>query len=428
MTAKPKIRILLSEGSSTNSREVISALGPMGYVIDVCDPNPFCMARFSRYVRKVHHGPVSGSDPIGYLRFVQDLLREGHYDVLLPVNEQAYLFSWARKRLQPLAGLAVSDFAAFAQVQTKAAFHGLLDRLGLPQPSTVAARTWPQVEAAVASIGFPCWLKVSHGTASTGVWRVHDAESLDAAKLALQEQGLPDSRADIMVQEAAEGIFEQSHAVFDHGRLVALHCTRRVLEGANGGAAVKVGVDRPVVRKHFELLGEELRWHGGMSIDFFWDEEAQSPSYIDANPRITEPMNAVVNGVNVADLQVRISLGEHPASVPALAGRRSHNTIQALLGTAVRTGSRAAVIGELARVAFHRGPYAGSSEGMTPVWRDPPSAMALSVVLSSLLASPRNAARLASMTIGNYSLGAVIDTIPGLDPDEVLGEPVAKNS
>ena len=39
-TRSQRVRILLSEGSSTNAREVISALGPKGYVLDACDPNP----------------------------------------------------------------------------------------------------------------------------------------------------------------------------------------------------------------------------------------------------------------------------------------------------------------------------------------------------------------------------------------------------
>ena len=141
------------------------------------------------------------------------------------------------------------------------------------------------------------------GSRTTATWTKRRSAS--------ERQGLPDSQTDILVQEAAEGAFEQSHAVFDRGRLVALHCTRRLREGAGGGAAVKVGVDRPIVRGHFERLGRELEWHGGMSIDYFWNEETRRPSYIDANPRITEPMNAVVNGVNVADMQVRLSLGEH---------------------------------------------------------------------------------------------------------------------
>jgi len=428
-TRSPSVRILLSEGSSTNAREVISALGPMGYVLDVCDPNPICLARFSRYVRKVYRSPVSGSDPMGYMRFVQDLLREHHYDVLLPANEQAYLFSWAQQHLTPLTGLAVADFAAFARVQTKASFHDLLDELGLPQPVTILARTWPQIETGVASITFPYYLKTSYGTASTGVWRIEDADGLNEAKVGLQQQELPNSQTEILVQKAAEGVFEQSHAVFDRGRLVALHCTRRLREGAGGGAAVKVGVDRPIVRGHFERLGRELDWHGGMSIDYFWNEETESPSYIDANPRITEPMNAVVNGVNVADMQVRLSLGERtPPVLTAQVGRRSHNTLQALLGAAVRHGSRRAVIREAASVVLHRGPYSGSREGMLPVWRDPPSALPLAVVLISLLINPSNGTRLASMTIGNYSLGAVIDSILGLDPNELFSQRADESS
>ena len=423
-TGKPGITILLSEGSSTNAREVISALGPLGYVLDVCDPNPVCLGRFSRYVRKVHRSPVSGSDPMGYLRFVRELLREQHYDVLLPVNEQAYLFSWARRHLSALTGLAIADFAAFARVQTKTNFHDLLDELGLPQPVTLRAHTWPEIEAALASIALPCYLKTSYGTASTGVWRIENADDLNEAKVGLRRQGLPDSQTDVLIQEAAAGAFEQSHAVFDRGRLVALHCTRRLREGARGGAAVKVGVDRPIVREHFERLGKALEWHAGLSIDYFWNEETGRPSYIDANPRITEPMNAVVNGLNVADMQVRLSLGERtPPRASAQMGRRSHNAIVALLGVAIRGRSRAAVVREAMRIALRRGPYAMSREGMTPIWRDPPSALAVAAVLLALLLNPHNGARLASMTIGDYSLGSVIASLPGLDPNALFGEP-----
>ena len=96
---------------------------------------------------------------MGYLRFVHQRLREQHYDVLLPVNKQAYLFSWARHRLTAWTGLAVADFAAFTRVQTKTAFHDLLDELGLPQPLTLRARTWPEIEASLASIALPATSK-----------------------------------------------------------------------------------------------------------------------------------------------------------------------------------------------------------------------------------------------------------------------------
>ena len=108
-----KIRILLSEGSSTNVREMITALGPSGYTLDICDPNPLCMGRFSKYIHQVYRCPISGSDPIGYLSFIIQLLKKNKYDVLFPANEQAYLFAWAKDYLTPLVGLAVADFSAF---------------------------------------------------------------------------------------------------------------------------------------------------------------------------------------------------------------------------------------------------------------------------------------------------------------------------
>ena len=123
-------------------------------------------------------------------------------------------------------------------------------------------------------------------------------------------------------------------------------------------------------------------------------------------------------------MQARLSLGERtPPRASPQTGRRSHNAIQALLGVASRDRSRAAVIREAMRVALRRGPYAMSREGMTPIWRDPPSALPVAVVLIALLLNPRYAARLASMTIGNYSLGSVINSLPGLDPNALFGEP-----
>ena len=180
-----RIRILLSEGSSTNVREMISALGPLGYTLDICDPNPLCMGRFSRYIHKVYRCPISGSDPIGYLKFILSLLKQQPYDVLFPANEQAYLFAWAKDRLSPLVGLAVADFAAFNRLQTKAAFMQVLDELQLPHPATRLVRNWPEIERSSALFSTPFYIKTSYGTASTGVWRIEQMKELAELKARL---------------------------------------------------------------------------------------------------------------------------------------------------------------------------------------------------------------------------------------------------
>ena len=418
-------RILLSEGSSTNARETITALGAAGHRVDVCDPNPACLARFSRFVGRVHRCPVSGRDPVGYLRAVLDVLTEHRYDVLLPVNEQAYLFAWAHDRLEPLTGLAVADFEAFRRVQTKTAFLGLLDELGLAHPATVIVHDRDELTAALAELGHPCWVKTAEGTASVGVWRVQgpaDGDRLWEAPGFAEELHGPHG---LLVQAHATGSFEQAHALFDRGRLVALRTDRRLVEGINGGPALKLGVLRPAVGDDLRRLGRELAWHGGFSVDYFWDEATGRAAYIDPNPRLTEPVNALVNGVNLPELQVRVSLGEHLPSVPdGTRSARSHGLIHAVLGAAADGGGRRGVLAAAGRVLARRGEYAGSLEGLTPLRADPPSAVAMAYVVGRLVLDPSRAHRMATGTIANYSLGHAVTTLASTSPAALgLGEP-----
>ncbi len=416
-----KIHILLSEGSSTNVREIISALGPLGYSLEICDPNPICMGRFSRYIRKVYPCPVSGADPLGYLKCIMRLLKQERYDVLFPANEQAFLFAWARDFLTPLAGLAVADFSSFNRVQTKSAFMQLLDEIQLPHPMTRLAENWHEIEQVSNSFSMPFYIKTLHGTASTGVWRIERKEDLVKLKTTLAGQNLLNGQTKFLVQAVASGSFEQSHAIFDRGSLLALHCTRRLKEGAQGGAALKVGVNRPVVRNHFEKIGRVLEWHGSLSVDYFWDETRDQPSYIDANPRITEPMNAMVNGVNLADLQVRLSLGEtlSPRLSPQ-AGLKSHSTLQVMLGKTKRGHSRLGMLEDMLQVVFKRGIYQGSQEGMTPIGRDLPSILPLFYVFATLLIDPGKQDRDVLKTISNYSLGTAIPMLSALQAQDFI--------
>jgi hypothetical protein len=379
------------------------------------------MGRFSKYIHKVYHCPISGSDPVGYLKFILHLLKQENYDVLFPANEQAYLFSWAKDYLTPLVGLAVADFSAINRLQTKSAFMQFLDEIQLPHPATQFGHTWPEIEKAASLFTKPFYIKTSYGTASTGVWRIEQMKVLPEVKAQLDEQSLLDGQTEFLIQAAAPGDFEQSHAIFDHGRLLALHCTRRLLEGAQGGAAVKMGVNRPIIREHFEKIGQYLAWHGSLSIDYFWNEQTGQPSYIDANPRITEPMNAVVNGINLADLQVQLSLGKEISTLPPVqTALKSHNALQSILGAAGRRFSRLDIIREMIHVVFNKGVYQGSQEGMTPILQDFPSILPLVIVFITLLLNPQSERYFTLKTIANYSLGLAIPKLFAMKPENLI--------
>src|ERR1700744_1485048 len=213
--SKP-LRVLLSEGNSTSAREAVTILGLAGHHVEICDPSPVCLARFSRFVRKFHRCPPLRDDPAGYLRFVEQLLATERFDVLLPIHEQGFVFARASERLLARTGLALPSFENYRMAHSKAGFSRLLDRLGLPQPPTHIVQSEAELRTALR---FPCVLKTSIGTASRGIWLVRGAGDLDRALHDLRAMGLGVNNEyadEILVQDFVAGPIGKAQAVFCH--------------------------------------------------------------------------------------------------------------------------------------------------------------------------------------------------------------------
>src|ERR1700720_4717765 len=228
--AKP-LRVLVSEGNSTSSREAITILGLSGHLVEVCDPSPYCLARFSRFVRKFHRCPAMRDDPSGFLGFIEELLATGHFDVLLPTHEQGFLFARVRQRLEARVGLALPSFESYRTAHNKAGFSRLLDQLGLPQPATRIVRTASELRTAIS---FPSVVKTSVGTASRGIWFVRNDGDLEAALQELSAQDLSVNGAfadEVLVQELLAGTTEKAQAVFCRGKLIGFHAFQQIAAG-----------------------------------------------------------------------------------------------------------------------------------------------------------------------------------------------------
>jgi hypothetical protein len=191
--------------------------------------------------------------------------------------------------------------------------------------------------------------------------------------------------------------------VFAEGELLAHHVNLRLAEGAGGGASRKESARLPVIEEQLRHLGRVLGWHGALSLDCILT--ADGPSYIDVNPRLVEPMNAYLSGVDLVGALRETALGHPPA--PVAAGRpgvRSHQTLLGLLGAAARDGTRRAVGAELTRAVLHRSTYWDSREELTPPRGDPRALIPTAVVTLGLMARPAIWRRFASGATQAYSL------------------------
>jgi predicted ATP-grasp superfamily ATP-dependent carboligase len=397
--SKP-LRVLLSEGSSTSAREAITVLGLAGHIVEVCDPSPVCLGRFSRFVSKFHRCPGLRDDPAGYLAFIEKLLMERPFDVLLPVHEQGFAFARVKGRLETRVGLALPVFESYRTAHSKAGFSRLLDELRLPQPATRIVTSPGELRDAVR---FPCVVKTSIGTASRGIWFVRDDSGLTQA---LQDLEAKDAFADeVLVQDLVAGPTEKAQAVFSRGKLLGFHAYRQIAAGAGGGEAIKQSVRRSRVRTDIATIGERLGWHGALSVDTITPEQG-SHFFIDCNPRLVEPMSAYLTGLDLVDLLLRVSQAKTAEPAPdSCDGVRTHLAMQALLGCAARGGTRREIFRECVRVAARRGPYAGSIEELTPVRSDWISAVPLAMTALALLANPKLVGTLSKKGWGAHLLG-----------------------
>ena len=394
------LRVLVSEGSSTSAREAITILGLAGHHVEVCDPSPWCLSRFSKFVRKFHRCPGLRRDPAGYLGFVERLISGGGFDVLLPTHEQGFLFARMASRLQGRIGLALPGFDAYRTAHSKAGFSRLLNRLDLPQPPTRIVTSAPALREVVR---YPVVVKTSVGTASRGIWFVRHADDL---KRALRDLESSDAFADeVLVQELITGTTEKAQSVFSCGRMIGFHAYRQVAAGVGGGEAMKQSVGRPQLRGYLEKIGQQLDWHGALSVDYILPIDDTTPLLIDCNPRLVEPLNAYRAGTDLVGLLLRLSRGESPSALAASReGVRTHLAMQALLGCASRGGTRSDLVRECGHLWAGSGAYAGSTEELTPVVVDWLSAVPLAMTAGLLLASPTSANKLARGGFGAHLL------------------------
>jgi hypothetical protein len=416
------LRVLLSEGNSTSAREAITILGLSGHWIEVCDPSPYCLARFSRFVKRFHRCPPLREDPAGYLRFIESLLATESFDVLLPIHEQGFVFARAGERLSSRTGLALPGFENYRVVHNKAGFSRLLHQLRLPQPRTFIATSEAQLHAAVR---FPCVVKTSVGTASRGIWFVRSPYDLETALRDLHASGLNANGAfadEILLQDFVWGTTCKAQAVFCHGELLGFHGYRQIAAGAGGGEAIKQSECRDDVRGHLAAIGEHLNWHGALSVDYVLADEA-TPLLIDCNPRLVEPMSAWLAGTDLVGPLLAISLGEMPEALPpGRNGVLTHLAMQALLGCAAGGGSRRDLVREGFCLATGGGAYAGSTEELTPLRRDWVSLVPLAMLTLALLAKPKLAATMAKKGWGAHLLD--VGSIRVIEREEFLHPPL----
>jgi hypothetical protein len=394
------MRVLLSDGTGLTARQSATLLSQAGHHVEALSPDPLCLCRFTGHVQRVHRVPAYGADPLGWLDAALAIAGERDADVLFPTQEQVAVMSCEAGRLAG-AGLrtAVPGFTALAAVQDKLSATATLSRLGLPQPPSAVITS----AAELASAGpLPLFIKTPVGTASAGVCRVTTAGQLRRLAGQYEKDGVFDAGG-VLAQQPVAGPLAMVQSVFAQGELIAFHGAERTREGAAGSASHKLGIDLPAVREHVRVLGAALRWHGALSADVILS--ADGPQFIDINPRLVEPVNAYLSGVDLVATMLDIACGVSPAPRPAgRPGVQTHQLLLAVLGAAQHGGRRRDVARQLLGALSGREDYRASAEELTPLNHDPLAGLPVLIAATAALIRPGTWHYFTSGSVEAYAL------------------------
>lgn len=396
----PAMRVLLTDGSGLTARQAAGQLADAGHMVEVLSPDPICLARFTRKVRRVRRVPSYGADPLRWLEAALGICQAAEVDVLFPTQEQVAVLS-ACEGTVGAAGVhtVVPSFAALSRVQDKLSAFATLSALGLPQPETTIL-TGPAEVAAWDR--FPVYMKLPIGTATTGVRLIKDVSQLQAMTQQAQAAG---AFADggLLAQAPVAGQLVMIQSVFADGELVAFHANLRVREGAGGGASHKRSLELPAARDHLGALGRHLAWHGALSADAI--RSPGGPVYIDINPRLVEPGNARRAGVDLVAPLLELACGRPaPVQPPGDPDVSTHQLLLAVLGAAQHTGLRRAVVNEVLAATRRSGEYHDSIEELTPARGDPRAAIPVALALAAVMVRPSTWRWFSDGSVRHYSL------------------------
>lgn len=386
-----KNRLLFLEGSSLTSRETLTVLLKEGYKVDVLSLDKFSIARFSRLTHRIPTVDVNRF-PGDYLKQVNQLLHQKNYVAILPTHEEGWLLASGKKFLPTRLPVALADKEQFEKLAGKIAFAEISDQLNLPIPK------WERVEKLESiSLPYPYWLKADYGTAGRSVYKITSEADL---KSLVKVLSIDNERW--MVQQDIEGKYGQVQAIFNQGKLLAVHSSIKIASGAGGSAAARLSIESEITKKHVEKLGSYLKWHGSLTLDFI--RARHQFYYIECNPRMVEPANAYKAGVNFPKMMIELSNGgcTQPDICIGKAGVKTHSLLALIIGTAERTKSRRKILQTTGQWLLK----SDSEEVLTPVWKDFLSFIPLAIIIIRLLINPGSVTKLVNNTVKHYSVEA----------------------
>jgi protein-tyrosine-phosphatase/predicted ATP-grasp superfamily ATP-dependent carboligase len=266
---------------------VIRSLGRKGIEVHAAWCRPDCPALWSRYVERFHALPFCDEEGL-WVEQLTRLLRQEHFDLVLPTNEQTTrALYFRRSEFERHARLYLMDEPAFRVVFDKVKSGQLAESLGLRVPRTKIVSTADELDGLESEFKFPIVLKpVSTYDPHAPMERRNVAKAYDRDELLRHARRML-GEGSIAVQENFLGRGVGVELLVDRGRVLLAFQHERVHQPLRGGASSyrkSVPLRRDLLEAARKYVAA-LEYSGVIMIEFLASESDEDWRFVEANGR-----------------------------------------------------------------------------------------------------------------------------------------------
>ena len=304
------VRVLLLEGFARQNMALMPALKALGCHLTTYNSSKLDVGYASRWpdVKLLRHW--DRDDPESSSAALMEVLREGHYDVVIPMTDfSATLLSAHIDEVRPLAWPAVNEPGVFLRASDKQRTMQACAEAGVPCPRTLYDMDSADAILA-AGLPFPFIIKPRVGYGSIGFHVIRDAEQLRRVfPEALERFGgmvVQEYIPQTGTQYKCEVFLDsdgtpKSAVVFDKTRWYPVD---------GGSTCCSCSVHRPDIAADSIRLLQHIGWRGYGDVDLIEDPRDGMAKVMEINPRITASVKVCfAAGVDFARQIVELGMG-----------------------------------------------------------------------------------------------------------------------
>ncbi|MFW9965449.1 MAG: ATP-grasp domain-containing protein [Candidatus Sifarchaeia archaeon] len=298
------LKVLITDGSAKHTLAAIRSLGRRGYQIGVVDESILAQSFFSKYCRKRYRFRWNRSNPEDYVKYLQKILKNENYDVLLPISWYAnYTLSKYHDLVDDYVNLAIAPTESMEIAANKDKTMEFAERVGVSIPQTISLNE-SNLDDVGTQIGFPLVVKGSL-EAGTVRYAKNSKELKDAYEMLRNTRPI----AQQYIRGAGVGFF----AAYKNGTCVAHFMHARVREyPSSGGPSTAARAYHSVqLKEQGTNLLNALNWHGLAMVEFKRSELDGNFYLMEINPKFWGSLDLAIHaGVDFPYVACRIAMNE----------------------------------------------------------------------------------------------------------------------